>query len=236
MRKNDPLGKAIEDYENGIKDGEITVLSDLAEDDVIPVDYLFRKNLPEIEQTAIKHASGKVLDIGAGSGVHYLPLMEQKAVTAYEAIDISPKAVKHLQGKGLTAYEADFFELKDKKYDTLLLLMNGIGIVGVLERLPEFFKQAKNLLHENGKIICDSTHIDYFFTDEDGGIWVDLNAKYKGEFKFKMQYKNHSTDWFNWLYIDFQLLKEEAKKHGFSCELLFEDEEESVYLAEMVLS
>jgi hypothetical protein len=51
-------------------------------------------------------------------------------------------------------------------------------------------------------------------------MWVDLNDSYHGEMQFKMIYKTSETDWFKWLYIDFDLLKEYAEKAGLKCELV----------------
>lgn len=235
MKGKDPIGKAIQDYKSGIKDGYISVESDLAEDDVIPVSYLFRTEIPPIEIFAIKNAHGKVLDIGAGTGVHSKQLLHQKNVTDVEAIDTSPGAVQYMCENGINAKEQDFFTLQTGKYDTLFLMMNGIGIVGKLDKLSEFFESAKRLLNEEGKILCDSTNVDYFYTDDEGALWVDLNAKYKGEFRFKMSYKNHSTDWFDWLYIDYELLKEKADEFGWTCKKIFQEPDAHSFLVELKL-
>ena len=34
--------------------------------------------------------------------------------------------------------------------------------------------------------------------------------------------ENHKSEWFDWLYIDFELLKENAEKVGLNCELIME--------------
>lgn len=233
MKGDDPIGKAIQDYKSGIKDGNILVSSDLAEDDVIPVSYLFRTEFPPLEKEAIKVAHGKVLDVGAGTGIHCKQLALQKNVTEVEAIDTSQGAVQYMVENGIKARQQDFFNLNRGKYDTLLFMMNGIGLVGKLENLPVFFDKAKQLLNEDGKIICDSTNVDYFYTDDEGAMWIDLNAKYKGEFKFKMSYKNHSTDWFDWLYIDYELLKEKAKEFGWNCKKIYTDSNDHSFLVEL---
>ena len=54
-------------------------------------------------------------------------------------IDISPLSVETMKERGVKkVLEQNFFTLEGQ-YDTILMLMNGIGIVGTLERLPEFF-------------------------------------------------------------------------------------------------
>jgi len=76
-------------------------------------------------------------------------------------------------------------------------------------------------LKPGGKAICDSTDLRYLYEEEDGSMWVDLNGAYYGEMQFKMSYKEVSTDWFDWLYIDFELLNDYAQKEGLNCELVF---------------
>ena len=46
------------------------------DDDEIPVKDLFREysDMPELEQLALNEASGRILDVGAGSGCHSVAL------------------------------------------------------------------------------------------------------------------------------------------------------------------
>jgi len=52
---NDPMGRAILDYFNHPQKKSIEVVSDIVENDVIPVPYLFRSHdeMPKIEQLAL---------------------------------------------------------------------------------------------------------------------------------------------------------------------------------------
>ena len=86
---------------------------------------------------------------------------------------------------------------------------------------------------KNGKILCDSSDIKYLYEDDEGGYWVDLNAGYYGNFKFQMKYKNHTSDWFDWLYVDFDNLFQAAKKVGLKASRVLEEDDH--YLAEITL-
>lgn len=229
----DPIGTAIEDFFNGDLKAEIIVESDLCEDDTIPLSILCRtvEEMSELEKTALSVASGDILDVGAGCGNHALELIKKGANVT--AIDISEKAVKHMIDKGINAYNINFFELKDKQFDTITFFMNGIGIAGKLSNLKHTLAHAKTLLKPNGKLIFDSSDISYLYEDEDGSVWMDLNNEYFGNFKFKMNYKNESTDWFDWLYVDYNKMKEIAEDLNFEVNLLFE--EEYSYLTELTL-
>ena len=221
MFENDPIGLAIHDYVNHDIQAEIIVKADLCEDDILPVTHLFRSHeeMPKLEKIALSKASGHILDIGAGAGCHALWLKEQgKAVTA---IDISPGAVDYMQKQEIKASVTDLWELKGH-YDTILLLMNGIGLAGKLDQLEPFLRHLKKHLNPNGQIICDSTDISYLYEEEDGSVWVDLNSAYRGEMQFKMAYKEQETPWFNWLYLDYETLKMHSQKADMNCELIAE--------------
>ena len=214
MNTPDPIGCAIEDFVKGTAEENIIVKCDLSEDDVIPVEYLFRgeESMPEIEKVALSQVKGSVLDIGAAAGPHSKILNERGFNVT--AIDTSEKGIEYLKSAGINAVHGNILDYSDKKYDTLLLLMNGIGIAGRLAQLTDFLKHCSSLLNDGGRIICDSTDVQYFFEEDDGSLWVDLNTEYFGEFKFKMKYKNVETDWFDWLYVDQTTLEQHCTEAG----------------------
>lgn len=227
----DPVGAAILDYASTKKPNDIIVGSDICEDDIIPIEVLFRKmdEMPELEQIALEAAKGKILDVGAGAGVHSLELQDR----GYEVfpIEVSDGAVRYMKQVGLNARKFNFFDLKGEQYDTILMMMNGIGIAGTLANLENTLIQAKSLLAEGGKILCDSSDIKYLYEDEDGALWVDLNSEYYGNFRFQMKYKKDKGPWFDWLYVDFDNLFKAAKNVGLKAKRLYENEDH--YLAEI---
>lgn len=235
MIKNDPIGAAIKDYLQGKKQGAITVASNLTEDDIIPVDYLFRQEeeMPELETLALEACRGHVLDVGAGAGCHSLVLQERGLQVT--AMDISEGAVEAMRERGVEeVLQADVLTLTDRKYDTLLMLMNGIGIVGDLFGLYKFLVHAKTILNPGGQILLESSDILYMYEEEDGSVLLDLNAGYYGEVEYNMKYKTHESGTFKWLFIDAGLLEQYAEEHGFSFEVLYEGENGN-YLARLVL-
>ena len=223
--KMDPMGRAIVDYWKNKKADRLRVFSPMFEEDEIPLTTLFRKYkaMPEIERKALDMATGKTLDVGAGSGCHSLVLQEKGIDVT--AIDISPLAVETMKDRGVQkVFEQDFFTLKGQQYDTILMLMNGIGIVGTLDRLPEFFQVLDKILASGGQVLCDSSDISYVFEDETGMIDIPKDMGYYGEHSFQMQYKETIGEPFNWLYIDADTLKEQAAKNGYAVEVVAEGE------------
>lgn len=217
----DPMGRAIADFHAAGKAARLRVFSPMFDEDEIPVATLFRQldEMPAIEQEALRLARGTVLDVGAGAGCHSLALQAMdKAVTA---IDISPLAVATMRDRGVNdVREQDFFTLDGHRYDTILMLMNGIGIVGTLSRLPAFFMQVDRLLAPGGQLLCDSSDICYIFEDEDGIIDLTGVEGYYGELTYQMQYKAVKGAPFPWLFIDAPTLCEQARVNGFDCEVV----------------
>lgn len=234
-KEKDPMGRAISDYYHTGKAGKLRVLSSMFYEDEIPVPTLFRRfdEMPIQEQRAIGLCRGRVLDVGAGSGCHSVIIKEQGLETV--AIDISELAVEVMKARGIDARNTNFFdETFTEKFDTILLAMNGVGIVGKIDRLPEFFRSIKRLLAPGGQVLLDSSDIRYVFMDEEGAMDIDLAAGYYGEIDYKMRYKNITGTAFDWLYIDFDTLSMYAEEHGFICEKCI-DGEHYDYLARLTL-
>lgn len=230
----DPMGRAIFDYYHTRKAGKLRVLSSMFYEDEIPVPTLFRTfdEMPVQEQKAIELCRGRVLDVGAGSGCHSIVLKNRGLDVT--AIDISELSVEVMKDRGLDARNINFFdETFTERFDTILLAMNGIGIVGKTERLPEFFRSIKRLLAQGGQVLLDSSDIRYVFMDDDGVMDIDLAAGYYGEIDYKMRYKNITGEPFDWLYIDFDTLSMYAEEHGFNCEKCI-DGEHFDYLARII--
>ena len=221
----DPMGRAIVEYNKAKKADRLKVFSPMFEEDEIPLRTLFRtyETMPKIERKALDMAKGRTLDVGAASGCHSLVL--QKKGIDVTAIDISTLSVETMKQRGVKkVFEQDFFTLEGQQYDTILMLMNGIGIVGTLDRMPEFFKQLDMILAPGGQVLCDSSDISYVFEDEDGIIEYPDTDAYYGEQSFQMQYKDTIGEPFPWLYIDADTLKQVAEGNGYVAEVITEGE------------
>lgn len=219
-RKADPMGRAIADYQLTGTADRLRVFSPMFEEDEIPLATLFRtyEEMPETERKALDMTRGKTLDVGAGSGCHSLVL--QGRGVDVTAIDISPLSVETMRQRGVKkVVEQDFFTIGGK-YDTILMLMNGIGIVGTLERMPEFFHHLDKILATGGQVLCDSSDISYVFEDENGLIDYPDTGHYYGELSYRMQYKDTIGEPFDWLYIDAETLRKEAEENGYAVEVV----------------
>ena len=216
----DLFGQALLDYYHGYNDGDIITSTNISSEDTLPLEYLFRnyEGMPKIEKVALKAAKGHVLDVGAGAGSHSLYLQGQGI--SVKAIDVSPGAIEVCQLRGVKyAQVKDLMEETDV-YDCILILMNGTGIFQELEQVPKYLKHLKSLLKTDGQILIDSSDIKYMYEDEDGGIWIDINANYYGELDYYMSYKGEKAIPMKWLYLDFNTLKICCEVVGLECELV----------------
>jgi len=194
----------------------------------MPVDIFFRgpEEMPEIELKALALCRGTVLDAGAGAGSHALWLQQQKLEVT--ALDISEKATAIMKQQGVKqVLQQDLFSLKGQQFDTLLLLMNGIGLTGSIAGLQDFLQWSKSLLKKDGQLLFDSSDIAYLYQD----IAFPQN-KYYGEVAYQYEYKQQKGKWFNWLYVDQAMLLKLAKEAGWQCEIVLEDEYDQ-YLAQL---
>ena len=216
---SDVLGTAIADYYFDTAPARLWVYDTIGPRMEMEVAVYFRDwaAMPVLEQIALQECKGEVLDIGAGAGSHALEL--QRRHIAVTALDISPQAVQVMNARGVQrAIAGDIFSYSEGCYDTLLLLMNGIGLVADIQGLRCFLRHAKTLLRPGGQLIFDSSDVAYLYEDS-----PMPDGYYYGEIICYYSYKRRKTALFSWLYIDYRTLQEVAGEEGWDAELLFED-------------
>ena len=229
----DLFGNALLDYQNGNYTEDIITSTSISDNDVLPLPYLFRdyKDMPKLEQRALKLCKGSVLDVGCGTGSHSW-FLQEKGFTV-KAIDISKGAIDVAKQRGILNTEVKNILDETDTFDTILLLMNGTGIFQELTQVSKYLKHLKSLLKPKGQILIDSSDIKYMFEDEDGGFWMDTNASYYGELDYYLSYKGEKETPMKWLYLDFETLKLACETVGLKCELVLEGEHFD-YLARLI--
>jgi len=224
----DPLGSMMLDYLDGNQEAFVEVDSSTLDMWTMRGDTMFRgySEMDELEQLALHLCKGKTLDVGAGSGCHSLYLQQQEMDV--DALDISPGCVQVMEKRKVkNIVHQSLFSLEDKRYKTILMLMNGIGICGTLDGCNLFFQFVKTILDRGGQVIADSTDLKSLYDKEKLGLSDD---RYYGETEFVMQYLDIISDPFNWVYIDFDTLETLVNFNGLRCEQIATDTN-SRYLA-----
>lgn len=227
----DVFGEALKDQFIKPPAETLWVHNSYDEPEEMPVDIYFRdeKEMPELELKALQLCEGKVLDVGAGVGSHALIL--QRNGFDVTGMDISAAAVSIMKQRGLkNAIEGNILTYTGAKYDTLLFMMNGIGLTGTIPGLKAFLKQVKHLLNPGGQLVFDSSDLSYLYQE----VAFPLNGYY-GEVSFRYEYKSIKGNWFKWIYVDQQTLKTIATALGWEVTIVFEDDNDQ-YLARLTQS
>lgn len=223
-------GRAILDFVNDEFKGKLWVNNTYGAKEEMPVEVFFREeeDLNPIEQLALANCKGHILDVGAGAGALSLILQEKgKKVTALE---LSPGCCKVMQSIGIQkGIEGDVYDLHMPMFDTVLLMMNGIGLAGKMERLDDFLEQLLNQLNPGGQILFDSSDVSYLYDGK------KTPNHYFGEQQFQFEYQKQKGEWFDWLYVDLQTMKQFCHEKGFQFEVLMEDEPDA-YLGRIIKS
>lgn len=216
----DILGEAVYDFHTQNVPGELWIHNTYGHKEAMPVEAYFREedDMPDLEWVALNECRGHVMDIGAGAGSHALVLQERGFEVT--ALDISARCVDVMLQRGVKqAQQGDIFTYTGQKFDTLLLLMNGIGLAGTLTGLTRLLQQLKMLLQPGGQLLFDSSDVTYLYEGK-----IPADEPYYGEISYQYDYKGQKTEWFKWLYIDEKKLTEIAVAEGWDMEVLYEDE------------
>ena len=222
-------------YHRGNRDASIVVYDDYERDEV-PIAYFFReeKEFPEMEQVALRHCRGRVLDVGAGSGCHSLALQERGLEVV--AIEVLPGLVEILQERGVRdARVATWMDLAAEPFDTVLMMMNGLGLAETLLGLRRFFREARRLVKPGGQVLADSTDVRVYMESKAGesGRSVRPDGRYLGELHFQLEFQGRKGPPFGQLYVDPETLARYAESEGWDCAILRAPDEYGHYLARL---
>lgn len=215
-RPRSPFGRALQEHLRRGDDSVLRIHSDVGEPDEVPVAFFFRGagELGALEREALDRCRGRILDAGAGAGVHALLLQERGLRVT--AIDVVPEAVEVMTERGVEdARGVDVFEFEGGPFDTVLMLLNGIGMVGTLLGLDRFLSGASRLLSPEGQILMDSADLRPRFEGD-----VREDGRYPGEVHLQLEYRGQRGEPYPQLYVDPETLAERAERHGWECEIV----------------
>jgi SAM-dependent methyltransferase len=220
-----PLGAALRDFAAGCGDAEVVVRDEDDEEERTPARVFFRglEEFSALEEAALVLCRGRVLDAGAGAGCHSLVLQDRGLVVV--AMDVAPEAVEVMRRRGVAdARCADIFTLEGERFDTLLLMMNGIGLVGTLRGLDRFLREVPRLLAPGGQILLDSF--------DPGAPDPRRPGRYAGEMRFRLEYAGMHGAVYDFVFLDFETLSLHAERAGWCAESIWQ-EDEGHYLARL---
>ncbi len=223
----DPLDAALADYRSGRPDATLLMRTDVGGEERVPVSLFFRPvgDMGPVERRALAEAAGRVLDLGAGPGAHAVPLI--RSGHEVTALEILPQALEALREAGVEDVRAGGLEVLEpgERYDTVLVLMNGLGLPGTLVALDDFLAGLTARLRPDGCILADST---------DPSTWGEPgDGRYPGEVHMQLEYAGRAGPPFPFLFVDPDALTASAERVGLACDVL-EREDDGRYLVRMV--
>ncbi|BDS05767.1 hypothetical protein NT6N_08070 [Oceaniferula spumae] len=221
-----PFSRALTDYHSGCHDTVFVIRRDDGYEQTVPVAPFFdSENFPPLESRALDECRGRVLDVGSAAGRHSLELLRRGMKVT--SLDILPEMEAIMKDRGLSdVVIADIFTFSGERYDTLLMLMNGIGMTATFDGLLQFLRHAHNLIAPGGQIVCDS--IDVGVTkNPQHVVYRERNlasGRLPGQQVFTIEYDGEPPIQFDWLHIDFQTLSKACDETGWKADLLSSEE------------
>jgi SAM-dependent methyltransferase len=218
-----PYGLALRAYNEGETDSLIVIRRDDGFESPLPAAIFFRspEQFLKIEEAALERCRGRVLDIGAGTGIHSLVL--QSRGLSVTAVDINPQAAEIMVERGVRDVQVvDVLSFRGGPYDTLLLLGRGIGMAEDLDGLDGFLSHARQLVTDTGQLLINS--LDVRKTDEPSNLkYHDANrraGRYVGQTRVQFVFQGTTGPFCGWLHVDAETLAERATESGWACEIL----------------
>ena len=205
------LGLALKDYFNGSQNGDLLVESDRAATEAYQMASFFASYTKwnPIEQQAIDKCQGHVLDIGAGAGRHALEL--QARGLEVTAVEPDGELAKLCISRGLKHIVHSTWQhcnALPTPPDTILLLMNGLGLAGYHDKLLYLARFCFSTLKPGGQVLADSSEI----------LYLPPSPKlHRGndEIYFRFTYDGQFSEWFSWLFASPAFVKATFTKAGF---------------------
>jgi len=229
-----PHGRALSAYFKGEAHASLLTRRDDGFEFAVPASHFFREpqEFTLLERTALDACRGRVLDLGAGSGLHTLALQDRGLEVT--AIDVVPEAVEIMRARGVRdARIGDVLRFVDGPFDTLLMLGHGVGMTGNLDGLARFLEHAAGLLQPAGRLLLDSVDVRRT-ADPVHQAYHEQNrrmGRYVGVIRMQIAFEATSGPMFDWLHVDPETLGRLADSVGWAVATLAESGGE--YLARL---
>jgi SAM-dependent methyltransferase len=155
------------------------------------------------DHRAVDRVTGHVLDVGVGAGRIALELQERGVPVT--GLDVSAGALRVCRQRGvrdLVHATVDAHAADGRRYDTLLLLGNNLGLIEGRDRAPAFLAALAAVANPGAQVIAQGTD-PYGTTDPAHLGYHERNRRRDrlgGQLRLRLRYRDLSTDWFDYLF------------------------------------
>jgi SAM-dependent methyltransferase len=207
-------------YHRGDSDARIIVRDDYGDREAHEIAHFFRTEdqFPKLELQALELCRGRVLDVGAGSGCHSL-VLQQRGVDVC-ALELAPELCELMRERGVQQVRrGDIREFAGERFDTVLMMMNGLELAGSLQGLQRMLTRLHDVVTAGGQVLADSTDLrDTHGSEPDRTRRGD--GRYVGELVFQLEYQGIKGSPFPHLYVDPDTLADYSARTGWRVEVL----------------
>lgn len=192
------------------------------------------KDWPKHQKQGIKLAKGRVLDVGTGAG--RVALYLQKKGHKVTAIDNSPLAIIVCKKRGVKDARALPIEkigvFKPNTFDSVVMYGNNFGLPGNPKKAKTLLNKFHQITTPKALIIAESTnpyktddpvHLSYHKFNRGRG-------RMAGQLKIRIRFRNYISDWFDYLLVSKEEMKDILKGTGWKVRK-FVDSEKFTYIA-----
>ena len=217
-----PFAKALLAFHRGDSSARFVITREDGFAQDVPVSTFFADDeFSYLESRALASCRGDVLDVGAGAGRHSLAL--RRLGHEVTSIELEPECEVILRSRGLEEIIiGDIMSWNNQRFDTVLMLMNGIGMIGTPAKLDQFLSTLPSLLKPDGFLLCDS--IDVGLSDNPTHVaYREANVKAgraPGQQSFRISFEGESGQSFEWLHLSPEALALHCAKMGLTATVL----------------
>lgn len=163
------------------------------------------KQWDAVERESIRHARGRVLDIGCGAGRHSLYL--QGKGLDVTGIDASPLSVRIARLRGLKNAKVLSIEeigtFAAGSFDTVLMMGNNFGLLGSFRKARRLLRQLHTITADGAAIIA-VTMDSRGATDPADRAYLARNrrrGRLPGQLRLRVRYRTLVGSWFDYLMV-----------------------------------
>ena len=221
-KTQDAFGQAMYDYLRGHRGGSEIVEREDGLVDVTGGPGIYFREYPEwpsYERRALRHAAGRILDVGCGAG--RVALYLQQSGRDVVGIDNSPMAIRTCRSRGVRdarVLPVTGVNSRLGTFDTILMFGNNFGLMEGRKRAEWLLRRFHGMTSKRGRILAQSTdphqtrqpdHLQYHAQNRRRG-------RMSGQVRIRVRYRKCATPWLDYLLVSKDEMTELLKDAGWS--------------------